>query len=283
MNWHSVDTKNILKKLNTSKTKGLSNDKVEKLIEENGLNQLPKEKPKTLLSIYFKQFLIPLIMILMVAAVLSFVIGEYLEAGFIMVVVIINACLGAYQEWSAEKKASALQNLIKDKVKVKRDGKNMIIDSEQLVIGDIVLFEAGDKISADLRILETYQLSIDEAFLTGESIAIVKNTKSVDEDSALNDRKNVAFAGSTVISGRGLGVVVETALNTEVGKIAKKIIYSKNEKPPLVQRMEKFTKQISVIIFIIIGIMSTYLILNGSTIIEIFPFAIKPEQIGRFC
>ena len=272
--WHSTKKSEILKKLGVKKDKGLSNDEVQSRLLKNGFNELPKEKPHTLVSIYLKQFLIPLIMILMVAALLSFIIGEYLEAGFIMFVVIVNACLGAYQEWSAEKKANALQNLIKDKVKVKRNGKAMVIESEQLVVGDIVLFEAGDKIAADLRILDTYQLSIDEAFLTGESIAIVKNDKEVDEEAPLNDRKNMAYAGSTVVSGRGVGVVVETALNTEVGKIAEKIIYAKNEKPPLVQRMETFTKQISVIIFIIIGIMGTYLFINGTTLIEIFPFAI---------
>ena len=272
--WHNLKKNEVLKKLNTNKEKGLSNDEVQSRLLKNGFNELPKEKPHTLVSIYLKQFLIPLIMILMVAALLSFIIGEYLEAGFIMFVVIVNACLGAYQEWSAEKKANALQNLIKDKVKVKRNGKAMIIESEQLVVGDIVLFEAGDKIAADLRILDTYQLSIDEAFLTGESIAIVKKDKEVDEDAPLNDRKNMAYAGSTVVSGRGVGVVVETALNTEVGKIAEKIIYAKNEKPPLVQRMETFTKQISVVIFIIIGVMGTYLFINGTTLVEIFPFAI---------
>ena len=273
-NWHSLKSDEVLKKLNSNIKTGLSKDRVKELLKKDGFNELPKEKPHTLTNIFLKQFLIPLIVILMVAAIASLIIGEYLEAGFIMFVVLVNAMLGAYQEWSAEKKANALQNLIKDRVKVRRDGKPIEIDSEHLVVGDIVLFEAGDKIAADLRILDTYQLSIDEAFLTGESIAITKKAEIVTLESRLVERKNMAYAGSTVVSGRGVGVVVSTALNTEVGKIAEKIIYTKNEKPPLVQRMEKFTKQISGVIFIIIGIMGTYLYMNGTTLIELFPFAI---------
>jgi magnesium-transporting ATPase (P-type) len=212
----------------------------------------------TLFRIILNQFINPLIYILLVAAIVSIVLHEYSDAGFIFLVLLINAVIGAYQEWQAEAKASALEQMIKLKAKVKRDQKNLVLNGEELVPGDIVMLESGNKVPADIRLLRETNLTAVEAILTGESIAVDKQNEALNKENIpVADRINMLFAGTTITTGRGIGVVVSTGLETEIGKIASSLKELETGKAPLVQRMETFTKRISLIV------LGTCLLLGG--------------------
>lgn len=267
--WHSKSKEEIEKLFDTGEN-GLSIEESAQRLEKYGENTLPVKAPPTLLKILLHQILNPLIFILLAAAVASLVIGELTDAVFILIVIALNSALGAYQEYNAEKSAAGLQKMLKIKSRVKRAGTEMEIFAEKLVPGDIVLLESGDKVPADIRLTSVSNLSVDESFLTGESIASDKQTDILMEQTAVGDRKNMAFAGATVISGRGTGVVVGTGLQTEVGKIAENVTESISAKPPLVIRMEKFTRQISYAVLFSGFILATILWFQGVKIDEIF-------------
>lgn len=245
--WHAIPEEQVFTKLQTNLS-GLSPEQVEERLLEFGRNILPERKPPTLLDIVLHQFKSPLIYILMIAGIIALLAGDIKDAVFILVVIVLNAAIGAAQEWRAEQSAHALQQLIKVQARVRREGQRLSIPSEELALGDVVLLESGDKVPADLRLIEANNLTIDEAFLTGESLASTKNVSLVERDIPVSDRHNMAYAGSTVASGRGIGVVVATGKYTEVGKIAFTVAEEEGAKPPLVLRMEKFAQQISVIV-----------------------------------
>lgn len=271
--WHSLEVNEIFKLLN-SDIKGLTTEKALSILEEHGLNKLPQGKKISLLNIILHQLLNPLIFILIAAAIASVLIGEAKDAIFILLVILINSILGTYQEYNAEKSASALQNLMKIKSLVKREHKIIEIDSENIVIGDIVYLESGAKIPADLRLIDTRNLEIDESFLTGESLSAIKGTKILNQDMALQERSNMAYAGATVMSGRGMGIVVATGIHTEVGKIAKNVSTGQSAKAPLILRMEKFTKRISIFIIGLSIILAVFLRMQGLDFASIFFFVV---------
>ncbi len=235
-----------------------------------GLNELPKARKKTIFMTFFEQLLNPMCIVLIVTIILSFIIGEYLDAMFIIFVLLLDSILGTFQEWKAEKSAESLANLICSKSRVIRDGVQKIIDSNDLVIGDIVVLESGDKVSADLRLIKTNNLLIDESVLTGESLPKEKNDIILNKNIVLTERNNMAYVSTNVTSGRAIGVVVGVGENTEVGKIASNILKTPNTKSPLTIRMEKFTKQISVIILIIALIIMIGLWFKGYELKMIF-------------
>jgi magnesium-transporting ATPase (P-type) len=272
-NWYQMNIEDVIEVLNSSLS-GLSNEEAEKRIIETGLNTLPKSKKNTILRVFFKQFINPIIIILLIAAIFSFLIGESIDTIFILIIIALDGILGTFQEWRAEQSAASLQNMMKIKAVVIRDGIEKLIDSEQLVIGDIVRLESGNKVSADLRIIESHNLTIDEAFLTGESLAASKNNTTFVVDTKVPDRLNMCFAGSTVTSGRGLGIVVETGVNTEIGKIASDVILTKKTKTPLVVRMEKFTQQICYFLALVALVLVIILYYKGYAPKEIFFFVV---------
>lgn len=271
--WHAFENVKTFEELKTSE-KGLNEEEVKKRIKFYGENKLPEGKKVTLLQIILRQLLNPLIFILIAAAVASVAIGEGKDAIFIFLVIFINSALGSYQEYNAEKSASALQKLMKIKARVKREGKETEIPSEELVPGDIVLLESGMKVPADIRLMEVSGLEIDESFLTGESIASKKQTGLLRESLGVAERTNMAFAGSTVMKGRGWGVVVCTGVDTQVGEISQDVTESASAKPPLVQRMEKFIKQISIFIIALSVILAVILSAQGMDITSIFFFVV---------
>ncbi len=263
----SID--NVIKKLETNK-EGLSSSLISERALRFGKNVIPKKRGLTIFEIFFQQFINPIIIILLIAAFLSLAIGERLDAWFILGIVISDALLGTIQEWRASKKAQSLQNLIKATAKVIRDGKEMIIPSEELVVGDVVLIESGVKVPADLRLFESNNLTIDEAILTGESIPESKNCEIIETKKSIGDQTNMAFVGTSVFSGRGRGIVVAVGLNSEIGQIIDSVLLSKSEKTPLVIRMEKFTKQIA-FLTIIVGLFLLFLLyFKGEAFQEIF-------------
>lgn len=269
MNYYNLDTEETLKQVEST-TCGLSNEEASLRNEKHGLNILPKAKKNTLLKLFINQFLSPIVFILIASAIFSLIIGEYIDVIFILVVILMDAILGTIQEWKAEKNASYLQDLITVKAKVRRDGNTFEIDSKYLTIGDIVNVEPGEKITADMRIIEANNLTVDEAFLTGESITALKTSDNLDKNTILSDRNNMLYAGSTIMSGRGTCVVVSIASNTEIGKIARNVIEKDNSKTPLTIRMERFTKQLSLILAVVALIITAILYYKGMALKEIF-------------
>ncbi len=271
--WHSYPLNDVYKNLKSSE-EGLTSEEAKKRFDIHGINALPLKPPPSLSKIIAHQVLNPLIFILLAACVASLLIREYTDAVFILIVIVLNSALGAYQEFKAEKSAAALQKLLKIKARVRRDGKEQEISAEDLVPGDIVFLESGMKVPADIRLINSSNLTVDESFLTGESVAVNKRTGSLRGDINIGDRTNMGFAGSTVTSGRGMGVVVATGMDTEVGKIAENVTLSESAKPPLVLRMERFTKQITYLVVAASAILSVILVLQGTPGKEVFFFVV---------
>jgi magnesium-transporting ATPase (P-type) len=271
--WHSFEESEIFRELDSSKD-GLTSEEAEKRLKFYGENVLPSQKATTLVQIILHQVLNPLIFILTAAAVASIAIGEPKDAIFILLVIIINSGLGAYQEYNAEKSAESLQSVLKIKARVKRNKKEVEVDSEVLVPGDIVLLESGIKVPADVRLLEASNLTTDESFLTGESIAAKKAVGILKPKTGVSERTNMAFAGSTVMSGRGLGMLISTGIDTQVGIIAQDVTESESAKPPLILRMERFIKQISIFIIALSIILAVILRMQGLDFAAIFFFVV---------
>ncbi|MCI9234321.1 MAG: HAD-IC family P-type ATPase [Bacilli bacterium] len=267
--WYQKSTSIIEKELKTQK-EGLSESEALSRLKKYGNNELPKSKQKNAFNIFFSQLLNPLVVILIITGIISVFAQEYVDAIFILFVILADAILGTFQEWKAEKSASTLQNMIELKSKVIRDNRSLLLPSKHLVIGDLINLESGDKISADIRLIHTSNLTVDEAFLTGESIATIKCSEPITNESPITEQKNMGFAGSTVLSGRGTGIVVATGKDTELGKIAHHVTNSDSTKSPLVIRMEKFTKQISILVIMIAIIITFILYLKGMAPREIF-------------
>ena len=269
--YHQLSPEETINRLNTT-TDGLTMEEVLKRQAEHGRNTIPQPKSKTLLRIFLSQFLNPLIYVLIAAAAVSIFTGDIRDAIFIMAIIVFNSLLGTYQEWRAENSAQALRDMVKVTCRVKRDGRIYAIDSEELVPGDIVLLESGIKVPADLRLIDVNNLWIEEALLTGESLAVNKASELLNGGPQLSigDRLNMAFAATTVQKGRGTGVVTVTAEHTEIGQIADSLRMTAPEKPPLVKRMEAFSKKVSIIILAVcffLGLIGFY---KGTPLSEVF-------------
>ena len=253
-----LDSKKVLKELKSS-LNGLSEKEAKSRIKTYGLNELPKEKEKCVFQIFLSAINDPIIYVLVVAAILSFIVGEYLDGFAIIFIIMVDAVVSTVQEIKAEKNSEALKDLIKVKVKVVRENKHYEIDSSYLVPGDIIIVEPGTKVSSDARIINSNNLTVDESVLTGESIGVAKSSDS----SSLGDdsKKCMIYAGTSVLTGRAIAVVTATGIDTEVGKIAEKVTSTEESKSPLTIRMEKFSKQITLMIIgisILIGCVLIY-------------------------
>ena len=265
VSYNNTQKSKILKEYGSSLS-GLRESEVKRRIKKYGLNELPKENKKTIPQIFLSSLKDPIIYVLLIAAILSFVAGEYLDGVAIIFIIMVDAIVSTIQEYKAEKNSEALKNLIKVKVKVIRDNRYYDIDSENIVPGDIIVVEPGTVICADSRIITSNNLTINESILTGESVGVAKNFERIKTFS----NKSLLYAGTSVLTGRALAVVVGTGLNTEVGMIAKKVTDTQESKSPLTIRMEKFSKQISFII-VIISIIIAYVLYNkGYNAMDIF-------------
>lgn len=266
---HAISIKEIFDKLNSTKN-GLDSNEAKRRLEKFGKNILPRKKQDSFIKIFFMGLLDPIVLLLVVTVIFSLLVGEVTDAIAIGFIIFVDLLLGAVQEWKAEKNADSLSSIIKVKVNVLRDGKEISIDSSDLVIGDVMVLESGDKISADARVIESHNLTVSEAVLTGESINVSKTAGEVKENVSISGMKNMLFAGTTITTGRALAIVTKTGIETEVGKIADKVANTKDEKSPLTIRMEKFSKQISLLIIIIAIIITILLVYKGVEGKEIF-------------
>lgn len=267
--WYKKEQIEIYNTLGTNE-EGLSTNEALNRLEKYGKNEIPKKKEDSFLKILFRQLLDPIVLLLVVAMIFSFIINEVVDGVTIFFIIMIDLLMGAFQEWKANKNALALSKLIEVKAKVLRDGKEKEIESVNLVVGDIVLLESGTKISADLRLISSSNLTVDESILTGESISVLKDARAIKEDAILAERVNMVYAGTSVLTGRAKAVVVETAADTEIGKIAGSVANAKETKSPLTIRMETFSKQISAIIVVVAIIVSILLYTKGTSGNEIF-------------
>ena len=260
MRFYCEDNEKVLNELQTAR-EGLNSAEANKRLETNGKNKLAAAKGKSIIRRFFEQLADPMIIILLVAAAISGVLAVVEDESFadviiILAVVIVNAVLGVYQESKAEKAIEALQEMSAATSKVLRDGKVQVVHSEDLVVGDIILLEAGDAVPADARILESASLKVEEAALTGESVPVTKfidaiSLKNGEKDVPLGDRKNMMYMGSTVVYGRGVAVVTATGMDTEMGKIAGALQQAEEGDTPLQRKLNQLSK---ILTFLVLGI-----------------------------
>ncbi len=267
--WHSYSIDKIYEILKTG-SEGLNNNEVNKRLNKYGKNELPSKKKESIVVKFFKQLLNPIVMLLASTVIISLFIGELVDAIAILSIILLDLTLGTYQEYKAEKNAEALSKMIVDTVKVLRNNKKIEVTSSDIVVGDIIYLESGDKISADARIIECDNLQVDESLLTGESAGANKFTDVLDSEVLLADRDNMLYAGTNVITGRAIAVVVATGINTEIGKIADTVNSKKDTKSPLTIRIERFSKQISILVIINAIVIITILLSKGIPGSEIF-------------
>ena len=245
--WHAMEVGQVLKELNTDPHSGLSSEEIRSRLEKYGYNELKKEERISPLSIFVNQFKNILIIILLIATVLSALVGEIFDAALILVIVVFCAVLGFIQEYKAEQALEALKKMLSPTITVLREGEEEEIPSKELVPGDILLLEAGDKIPADARLIELHSLKCDEAPLTGESVPVGKDLKPLSEKTLVADRKNMVLTGTTVTYGRGKAAVTSTGMNTEFGKIAEEVTAVETEKTPLEKRTDEIGKWLGII------------------------------------
>ena len=267
--YYNEDVETVLKKLDSSES-GLSLKEVDNRLKKDGKNILPHKNRPSWFELYLKEFQSPIELILVFTVIVSFAVGEIVDAFVILFIILVDTIMGAYQENKALKSVESLNNIIKSKSKVLRDGKEYLIDSELIVVGDILLLESGDRINADARIVESTNLQVDESVLTGESLHVQKSNQVLSDNTILAERKNMLYAGCSVITGRVQAVVVSTGIQTEIGKIFTQVVDTEEEKTPLTIRMEKFSKQISIIIILVSIVSAIILYVNGQNPSSIF-------------
>lgn len=270
MYYYNKEIDEIEKELNTT-DKGLDIEEANQRIKQYGLNELPKKKKESIIKIFFSEFKDPIVLLLLISIVASFVVGEIVDAFAIIFIVLVDIIMGTYQENKAKKTIESLDKLITENSKVKRNNQIIEINSIYLTPGDYVILESGDKVPADLRIIESYNLIVDESILTGESIQISKNATTISKTNAvLPEQTNMLFAGTSIVKGRCTAIVTKTGINTELGKIASSINETTEEKSPLTIRVEKFSKQISILILLIAIIITILLINKGMSFQQVF-------------
>lgn len=280
-NWFSKEEKEILGEFKTDVKTGLSSQQVTEYQEKYGFNELKAEKKKSLFVKFLEQFKDFMIIVLIIAAIISGVVG-YIEGEgitdsiIILIVVIVNAIIGVAQENKAEKSLEALQKLSSHVAKVLRNGTVEVVQSRELVPGDIVLLDTGDYVPADIRLIEAVNLKSQEASLTGESVPVEKNTSVItDEKVGIGDRTNMVFSSSLITYGRGKGIVVETGMNTEVGKIAGILTNTVKTETPLQIKLNKLGKTLGIAALAICVVIFVIGLLYGKNALDMFMTAVS--------
>ena len=281
MNWFNKGISQVEKELQTNIKEGLTEEQVKANYEKYGMNELKQKKKKSLFVKFLEQFKDFMIIVLIIAAIVSGAVGIAEGEGItdtiiILIVVVLNAIIGVVQESKAEKSLEALQKLSAHASKVMRNGKVTVVQSRELVPGDIVVLDTGDYVPADLRIVESANLKSQEASLTGESVPVDKNTETIeDEKVSLGDRTNMLFSSSLITYGRGKGIVVETGMNTEVGKIAKIINDTEGTETPLQTKLNKLGKTLGIAALAICIVIFIIGIAYGKDVIDMFMTAVS--------
>ncbi len=280
---HSKEKNEVLSHLNVDPSKGLSSSEVSSRQEKYGANKLREKKKKTTLQRFFDQFKDVMILILIAAAIVSFVVvcveknwGELFEPGLILLIVILNAVMGVYQEGKAEKALDALKNMSAPHARVIRDGEEKVIDASELVPGDIIKLEAGDFVPADARLLHSAGLKSEESALTGESVPSEKDANAVVEEKApIGDRTNMVFSGCSITYGTALAVVTATGMDTEMGKIANLLDSESDSQTPLQQKLAQLGKYLGIVALAACAVIFVVGLVNDIPPLEIFMTAVS--------
>jgi len=254
---------------------GLSSEEAQKRLQEFGPNELKKEKRKSPFKLFLEQFTDILIIILLIATGLSFAVGEAYDAIVIIAIVVACAVLGFTQEYKAEKALEALKKMTAPTALVLRDGRELQLQTRDVVPGDILLLYTGDKVPADARLIEAMNMKTDEAPLTGESTPVNKDVKSLPEETVVSDRRNTVFTGTVVVYGRGKAVVTSTGMNTEFGKIAKMVQVTEEEETPLEKRMGHVGKWIGIFSIAVCAVVAIFGIYRGREILDMVLWGIS--------
>lgn len=278
--YYKETTDEVINELN-SNIDGLSTVEALKRLESYGLNKIEDDKKVSKITLLLKQFQDAMIIMLLIVSLISFIYSyftnePYTDTILIVVIVILNVFMGFFQESKAEASIASLKKVNNCKIKVKRDNKVIMCDSTKLVPGDILILEAGDRIPADCRIIEEYSSKVDESILTGESLPVEKNNEKIEKDVLINDRLNMIYSGCSIINGKIVALVTSTGMNTELGKIASSIINKKDVPTPLQQKITEISKNLSIIVIFIIGIVFVYnILILRSDIIEVIMLCIS--------
>lgn len=282
MNWQNLNAQEVLKKFKVNENIGLNNVSVQQKQEKIGKNILKEKKSKGICTKFFEQFSDFTVIVLLIAAIISFITSElegnknYIDSVIIIFIVIMNAIIGVVQENKAEKAIDALKKLSSPKATVIRGEKKLLVPSEELVPGDIILLHAGDLVPADARLLESYNLKVEESSLTGESVAVEKDaTKIFSINSNLAEQRNMVFSTSTITSGHAKAIVVETGMNTQVGKIAGMIINENSFQTPLQLKLEKTSKILGICAIAICAVIFVLGVAESVPPLEMFMIAIS--------
>ncbi|MDM7999231.1 MAG: HAD-IC family P-type ATPase [Dehalococcoidia bacterium] len=272
-NWHSLSVDEILRQLSSSR-EGLSAPEAAKRLADQGQNRLVGKKRVPPIVMFLRQFLNPLIYVLIAAVIIKAILKSLLDAGVIVAVLLLMAVIGFVQETRAEKAMEALLQLAAPKAKVRRGGRVQTIPAEEIVTGDVILLEAGDKVPADARLMEASSLKVGEAPLTGESMPVDKHTETLSEETPVADRKNMLFMGTAVNSGRATAVVVATGMNTEIGRIASAIRETKTQKTPLQQSISRLSRYVLVLVLGACAVLFIAGLLEGLPVEDVFLLAV---------
>lgn len=275
-NWWLQSEQEVIRNLNTDSHRGLSRSEAQKRLQEFGPNQLLEQHKVSALQLFFDQFSNFIVWILISAASIAGVLGEWIDALAIITIVILNALLGFFQEYKAEKSLAALRKMVTRSSKVIRDGKLQTLPSKKIVPGDLVLIEAGDHIPADGRFIKSFRLSTQEAALTGESIPIHKIAESLESQNlSVGEKKNMGFLGTVAVSGKGYMIVTETGIQTELGKIASLLQQGKETQTPLQKRLHELGLRLVWICLVIVSLVFVFGFLKGTPLIENFLISIS--------
>ncbi|MCM1008591.1 MAG: cation-translocating P-type ATPase [Ruminococcus flavefaciens] len=276
MNYFNQDAENVLRELGSDREKGLTTPQADESRIKNGENAITEEKPKSILMIFLEQFADLLVVILIIASIISMISGEIGSTIVILVVLIMNAVLGTVQNIKAQKSLNSLKAMSSPSARVIRNGVQVEIPASEVVVGDILLIEAGNVAAADGRLLEAASLQVNESALTGESLNVVKSSDKIDaEELALGDRVNMIYSGSNISNGRGTAVVTAVGMNTEIGKIASLMQNAKKKKTPLQVSLDKFSKILSIaVIAICIAVFLMTYFINEQPVVDALMFAV---------
>ena len=268
--WHSLDREQVLQHIECD-GEGLSSAEVTERQQRFGPNRLPEAKPRSALLRFFSHFNNLLIYVLLAAAVIAAALSHWIDTVVILAVVILNAVIGFIQEGKAEDALRAIRQMLSASAMVVRDGQRVTIPAEQLVPGDRVLLQSGDKVPADLRMLKVKNLQIQESVLTGESVAVEKALKPVKEDADLGDRVNMAYSGTLVTQGQGSGVVVATGVNTEIGRISTMVSQVETLTTPLLRQMDRMARWITAAVLVLSALVFIMgIMIRGYSAVEMF-------------
>jgi Ca2+-transporting ATPase len=262
--YHSLSTEITLKQTGSNPSLGLNDSQIKQSAEKHGTNSIPPPKEQSKVMLFLSQFHDPIIYILIVAAIVNGIVSEPKDSIVIGVVVLLNTIIGFVQEIRAAAALKSLAKMTSPTTRVIRNGEHQQINTSELVIGDILVMESGDRVPADARLLETHNLLVDESMLTGESFAVVKDAQAMLAEKAdLGDRINIVYSGTIIQKGRGRGVVTAIGKNTEFGKISTRVSETEDTETPLQQKMESFSKKLSLAIMIAVALIFVIGLIRG--------------------